>query len=182
MQRSNSGSKFLNFDVLFPNRGIHKSNEICNERWREIQTSRFIYPSTSSVNIVRADARDKHHWIWYNSLSPWQFVSFVREWEGGDSFEIAANNHSRISFSNEEDWAFRMMVAIILLWKISLLASQLRSILNPLNVISYGLFSSSSSLSSRICVSRNRVTAWFTSILLNSLWTLENVYLRDGER
>lgn len=56
--------------------------------WREIQTSQS-NDISSGVNIVRADARDKHHRIGYNG--PWHFLlSFVHEDRGGeDSFEIA---------------------------------------------------------------------------------------------
>lgn len=59
---------------------------------------------------------------------------------------------------------------------------RLRSPLNPLNVTSYGLFSSSSS-SSRICASSNRVI--YRSLdpptfSILSVETLENVFARRG--
>lgn len=150
--------------------------------WREIQTSHGDI-SSSSVNIVRADARDKHQRIGYNGL-PWHFVSFVREWKRGDSFEIAANNQSDLIF-NGTDYrrAINCVIAFQIRWKISVLAGRLGSPLNPFNVISYGLFSSSFLLSNlRISQPRDLPLPRPSHFLNSLVETLEKCISRDGEQ
>lgn len=154
--------------------------------WREIQTSHSDI-SSSSVNIVRADARDKHQRIGYNGL-PRHFVSFVREWKRGDSFEIAANNQSDLIFNGlqtRDKLRDRLSdtVAIIPRWKISVLAGRLGSPLNPFNVISYGLFSSSFLLSNlRISQPRDLPLPRPSHFLNSLVETLEKCISRDGEQ